>query len=132
MTYIELQQAITDTYSQFVEINEVYDHSSKLNQKDTKYPCVVFELSTINDNGNFSTFTFDILVANKMQINQSTVHHNQSIEILKKGFKILEDEYDVEILYPIQYQLNSLKFSDVLDIVMVTISMRVENTEDCK
>ena len=107
-------------------------NSNLINRKDTSYPCVAFDLESIIDNDETSNYSFNFYLCTKMNADFSGVeeHYNELIERFKLFLEDIEDE-GLLVNYPITYNANSLKFADVLDVVMASLSFTVNNDTDC-
>lgn len=133
MVLLEVIKAIQDTYSSIPLVNSVYDNSNLINRKDTKYINVSFDLQSVNEYENYSVYNFNITASELMsdKENLTNQHYSTLVNIIREGFDLLEVNYDIDIDYPINYQMNTLKFADVLDVVQANVNLIVQNTEDC-
>lgn len=133
MVLLEVIKAIKNTYSSIPLVNSVYDNSNLINRKDTKYINVSFDLQSVNEYVDYSIYNFNIIASELMsdKENLTNEHFSTLVNIIREGFDLLELNYDINIDYPINYQMNTLKFADVLDIVQANVNMIVQNTEDC-
>lgn len=107
-------------------------NSNLINSKSTVYPCVAFDLQSIVDNDDISTYSFTFYLCTKMNADFTQIeeHYNELIERFKLFLIDIEGE-GLIVNYPITYNANSLKFADVLDVVMATVSFTVNNDIDC-
>lgn len=107
-------------------------NSNLINRKDTIYPCVAFDLQSIVDNDDTSVYSFTFYLCKKMNSDFSQIeeHYNELIERFKL-FLIDIESKGLIVNYPITYNANSLKFADVLDVVMVNVNFTVNNDVDC-
>ena len=133
MVLLEVIKAIKDTYSTIPLVNSVYDNSNLINRKETKYINVSFDLQSVNEYENYSVYNFNITASELMsdKENLTNQHFSTLVNIIREGFDLLEVNYDIDIDYPINYQMNTLKFADVLDVVQANVNLITENTEDC-
>lgn len=107
-------------------------NSNLINSKNTLYPCVAFDLTQIIDNDETSNYTFDFYLCTKMNADFTQIeeHYNELIERFKLFLEDIEGE-GLIVNYPITYNANSLKFADVLDVVMATVNFTVNNDIEC-
>lgn len=107
-------------------------NSNLINRKETLYPCVAFDLTQIIDNDETSNYTFEFYLCTKMNsdFTQIEEHYNELIERFKLFLIDIEGE-GLLVIYPITYNANSLKFADVLDVVMASVTFTVNNNVDC-
>lgn len=107
-------------------------NSNLINRKDTIYPCVAFDLQSIVDNDETSNYTIEFYLCTKMNsdFTQIEEHYNELIERFKL-FLIDIESKGLIVNYPITYNANSLKFADVLDVVMASLSFTVNNDINC-
>lgn len=133
MVLLEVIKAIKDTYSTIPLVNSVYDNSNLINRKDTKYINVSFDLQSVNEYENYSVYNFNITASELMsdKENLTNQHYSTLVNVIREGFDLLQLNYDIDVDYPINYQMNTLKFADVLDIVQANVNIITENTEDC-
>lgn len=133
MVLLEVIKAIKDTYSTIPLVNSVYDNSNLINRKETKYINVSFDLQGVNEYENYSVYNFNITASELMsdKENLTNQHYSTLVNVIREGFDLLQLNYDIDVDYPINYQMNTLKFADVLDIVQANVNIITENTEDC-
>lgn len=132
MKYLELNKALNDVYSNNPLVNSVYDNSNKINQKGTKYWAIAYDIQNIVEYEDYTTYNYNIFAVERMDDAQEMIneHYDTGMRILKDGFSGLEANYDVSVQHPITYQMNSIRFADVNDVVMANVSITAENS-DC-
>lgn len=133
MNFLQLQTAIKETFKDNPIVNSVFDNSNMINQKHTKYSAVAFDVQMVTEYEDNTTYNYNFYAVELMQNDGTMIneHYSMLMSVLRDGFKALEDEYGVIIEYPISYQMNSVRFADVLDCVMANVNINVPNDGDC-
>lgn len=131
MKFLDLQNLIKDTYENNPLVKMTLDNSSLINSKGTKYWCVAYDIQSVTEYDDYTAYQYNIYAMERMDDRQDNInqHYSTGMEILRHGFEDLEQD-GLWIDRPISYQMNSLKFADVLDVVMATVTINVEN-DDC-
>lgn len=127
LVYDKIEGKLTQHFN-----GSILRNSNLINSKNTLYPCVAFDLTQIVDNDDTSNYTFEFYLCTKMNsdFTQIEEHYNELIERFKLFLIDVEGE-GLLVNYPITYNANSLKFADVLDVVMATVTFTVNNDIDC-
>lgn len=133
MNYLELNKALEEVYKSSTLVNSVYDNSNLINQKSTRYWCVAFDIQNVTEYEEYSTMSYNIYAVERMNQDFSMIneHYQIGMDIIKEGLGLLEERFGVSVEYPIQYNMNSIRFSDVLDCVMASVVIIVSNDIDC-
>lgn len=131
MTYLEIDELINNTFSSLNGVKQVIRNSNKINDKHTKYVAVAYDFISATLGEDTTTYSFNIYAMELMgdSDNNSVPNHSKLMQILENGIVKLSEEVDIE--YPLSMTANSVKFADVLDVVMVTVGITVENTVEC-
>lgn len=133
MKFKEMQDALNAAYSANPLVNCVYDNSNKINQKSTKYWCIAYDIVSVTETEDYTTYQYNIYALERMDDAQLQIndHYSTGMEILKDGFDRMEQDYGVIVNYPISYQMNSVRFADINDVVMANVAITTENA-DCE
>lgn len=133
MDFLQLQDAIKETFKDNPIVKSVFDNSNMINQKHTKYSAVAFDIQMVTETEEYTTYNYNFFAVELMQPDGTMVneHYSMLMGVLRDGFKVLEEDYGVIIEYPITYQMNSVRFADVLDCVMASVNIIVQNEGDC-
>lgn len=134
MNYLELNKALEEVYKSSTLVNSVYDNSNLINQKSTRYWCVAFDIQNVTEYEEYSTMSYNIYAVERMNQDYTMIneHYQIGMDIIKEGLGLLEERFGVSVEYPIQYSMNSIRFSDVLDCVMASATIIVDNDGDCE
>lgn len=132
MDLIELSDIIENTYQNITQAS-VFRNSNLINSKAVVYPVVAFDLIQIINNYQYSNYTFQFVLAKQMNsdFTEITEDYQDLINIFEQGIKQLEEDDRIDVVYPVNYQCNSLKFADVNNVLVVDITLQVENTLIC-
>lgn len=132
MDLIELSDIIENTYQDITQAS-VFRNSNLINSKAVVYPVVAFDLIQIINNYQYSNYTFQFVLAKQMNsdFTEITEDYQDLINIFEEGIKQLEEDDRIDVIYPVNYQCNSLKFADVNNVLVVDITLQVENTLIC-
>jgi adenine-specific DNA methylase len=133
MDLIELSDKIQHTYESITQAS-VFRNSNLINSKAVVYPVVAFDLIQIINNYQYSNYTFQFVLAKQMNsdFTEITEDYQNLINIFEQGIKQLEEDDRIDVIYPVNYQCNSLKFADVNNVLVVDITLQVENTLICE
>lgn len=132
MNLIELSDIIENTYQDITQAS-VFRNSNLINSKAVVYPVVAFDLIQIINNYQYSNYSFQFVLAKQMNsdFTEITEDYQNLINIFEEGIKQLEEDDRIDVIYPVNYQCNSLKFADVNNVLVVDITLQVENTLIC-
>lgn len=132
MNYYELNELIKNTYTNTPLVEMVLENSNLINNKGTMYWCIAYDLVLATRYETYTEYQFNIYACERMDDAQLDIvqHYSKGIEIIMTGLETINETVDVQ--YPINFQMNSIKFADVLDVVMATVNIQVENTVDCE
>lgn len=133
MDLIELSDKIQHTYQDITQAS-VFRNSNLINSKAVVYPVVAFDLIQIINNYQYSNYSFQFVLAKQMNsdFTEITEDYQNLINIFEQGIKQLEEDDRIDVIYPVNYQCNSLKFADVNNVLVVDITLQVENTLICE
>lgn len=131
MTYKELDTIIYNMFSAVDGVEQVIRNSNKINDKKTKYPCIAYDFSTATRDEMTTTYSFNVYACEKMTDSDavSVENHSKLIQMLNSAVDVLSEELEVD--FPISIVANSVKFADVLDVVLYTLYITVDNTPYC-
>ena len=133
MNLIELSDIIENTYQDITQAS-VFRNSNLINSKAVVYPVVAFDLIQIINNYQYSNYSFQFVLAKQMNsdFTEITEDYQNLINIFEQGIRQLEEDDRIDVVYPVNYQCNSLKFADVNNVLVVDITLQVENTLICE
>lgn len=133
MTYKELDTIIYNTFSSVDGVEQVIRNSNKINDKKTKYPCIAYDFSTATRDEMTTTYSFNVYACEKMTDSDavSVENHSKLMDMLNKVVDKLIYADDITLSLPISINANSVKFADVLDVVLYTLYITVDNTPYC-
>lgn len=109
----------------------IYNRLSYVNSKDTKYPCIAYDIKSIVDNEDYVTYELDFMYADLYK-NDSTVnqHFDTGITVIKDFINTVDQTESVS--RPYTFNVNSCRYADVLDCTLAALTINVENKFDCE
>lgn len=109
----------------------IYNRLSYVNSKDTKYPCIAYDIKSIVDNEDYVSYELDFMYADLYK-NDSTVnqHFDTGIAVIKDFINTVDQTESVS--RPYTFDVNSCRYADVLDCTLATLTILIENKFDCE
>ena len=131
MTYQELDKIIYDAFAAHPLVNSVLRNSNAINGVSTKYMCAAYDLLQVTEDEYSMTYQFNAYLADRMHDENSVPHFSQMIETFRQVLDDMECD-SITVNYTRNYQCNSIKYADVLDVCQLTFNVTVDKDFDCE